>query len=83
MTGAGYYRTRKPFAPERGAVYENAGGGRYTCVSGSPYAHAAVMRSAGGWQFLAIGLGVYPDGKIDWDYSIGGCFVDRNEQNQA
>jgi len=71
-----YYRTRKPFTPEHGKTYENEGGGRYTCVDWCPSSHHCIMRSAGGWEFVACGVGIYEDGKIDWDYSLGGEFAD-------
>ena len=32
------------------------------------------MRSESGWTFKAHGLGMYSDGRIDWDYSTGGRF---------
>lgn len=71
-----YYKTRKPFTPKSGEWYENAGGGRYQCVCGrsgvGPF--LASMRSAGGWRFVAHGIGIYEDGKIDWDFSTGGYF---------
>lgn len=28
-----------------------------------------------GWSFLAHGVGIYPDGRIDWDYSTDGRFT--------
>ena len=69
-------RTRTPFSPEPGAVYENAGGGRYLCeklLHGSHF-NAWMVNVKSGWSFLAHGVGRYPDGRIDWDYSTGGRF---------
>ena len=28
------------------------------------------------WHFRAHGVGIYPDGRIDWDYSTAGQFTD-------
>ena len=73
-----YYSTRKPFIPRTGEIYENEGGGRYLCVSGRMGAGPALatMRNVkSGWQLIAHGVGIYEDGRIDWDYSTGGQFV--------
>ena len=69
-------QTRTPFSPEPGTVYENAGGGRFLCeklLYGSLF-NAWMVNVKSGWSFLAHGVGRYPDGKIDWDYSTGGTF---------
>ena len=69
-----YRATRKPFEPSVGLWYENQGGGKYGCVE-SYELHGekiAWFLSAGGWFFKAHGVGIYEDGKIDWDYSTDG-----------
>lgn len=75
---------RKPFAPVFGNVYENEGGGEYRCIDPVPLDHRsdpcdALMQSTtvttwGAWTFMAKGVHIYPNGKIDWDYSTGGAF---------
>ena len=72
MTRKEYYATRRPFTPEYGEEYENEGGGWYRCIDHCPKKSSALMRSAGGYVFRAINIGIYADGKIDWDYSKGG-----------
>lgn len=73
-----YYKTRKSFTPRAGETYENEAGGTFLCVSGRMGVGPAIatMRNLkSGWQFIAHGVGIYEDGKIDWDYSTGGRFV--------
>lgn len=72
---------RKHFSPTFGAVYENEGGGKYRCIDRVPRDMrsepcTALMQSTnvvsfGAWTFMAKGVGIYPNGKIDWDYSTG------------
>lgn len=70
-----YLRARRSFQPEVGEIYENEGGGRFECMR-SYSDHRARMRNvASDWAFLAHGVGVYPDGRIDWDYSTDGGFI--------
>lgn len=69
-----YYKTRRRFQPEVGEIYENEGGGRFECISAGPF--TAIMRNeASDWTVVAHGLGIYQDGRIDWDYSTGGFFA--------
>ena len=78
MATKAYYKTRKGFTPRTGETYENEGGGTFLCVSGRMGVgpEIAIMRNVkSGWEFIAHGIGVYEDGKIDWDYSTGGSFV--------
>ena len=70
----------QPFAPTRGGVYENAGGGRYLCESCSSPASAWMINVASGWSFTAKGIVRYEDGTIEWDYSTGGGFNDGRLQ---
>ncbi len=75
-----YRDSRKPFTPEVGGLYENEGGGIFRClyVFEQLYKNAATMRNErSGWTFEAHGIGVYKDGRIDWDYSTGGQFCDE------
>ena len=65
---------RRPFVPEVGKVYRNRGGGDYLCIcyyNSSSY----FVNVDSGWQFEARGLGMYEDGTIDWDHSVGGFFT--------
>lgn len=72
-----YYNSRKSFIPEAGGVYENEGGGIFRCLRIDAYRQTAVMRNErSGWTFDAHGVGIYKDGRIDWDYSTGGFFAE-------
>lgn len=69
---------RKSFIPEVGKVYENAGGGFYECTrSVTAYDPPAITMKniRSGWTCDVHGLGIYPDGRIDWDRSSGGRFA--------
>ena len=72
-----YYATRKRFTPKTGEIYENEGGGIFKCLTGrtgvAP-AHAKMQNVKSGWTFIAHEVGIYEDGRIDWDYSTDGCF---------
>ena len=76
LTKKEYYATRKPFHPEHGVVYENDGGGMYECTSWkNDDTDTALFRNVKScWHFVAHGIGIYADGKIDWDYSTSGSF---------
>ena len=71
---------RKLFNPVYGQVYENAGGGKFQCVTppdlafGYPDGEARMMNVLTGWTFRAVGIVQYEDGTIEWDYSSGGYF---------
>lgn len=71
-----YRATRRGFRPEVGGVYENEGGGTFRCTALFHWLYnAAVMQNVkSGWTFRANGIGIYEDGRIDWDYSTGGHF---------
>lgn len=69
-----YLATRKPLIVIRGEIYENAGGGVYLAeTTGNP---AVLLNTKSGWRFTAYGIGIYEDGKIDWDHSSDGLFDD-------
>lgn len=72
-----YLRARQGFNPEVGEIYENEGGGRFECLRAINDGVAIMRNIASGWTFWALGLGVYPDGRIDWDYSKYGSFAGR------
>lgn len=74
MNTKDYYKTRKPFRPEFRVIYENEGGGHFECLSKAPERIAIMRNIKSGWTFTAVGIGIYEDGKIDWDYSTGGTF---------
>ena len=71
-----YIRSRTPFSPEPGKIYENEGGGRFLCEGRWHLARGAhwMINIVSGWRFLAHGCGIYADGRIDWDYSTDGRF---------
>lgn len=72
-------RGRTPYSPEPGRIYELASpsGGMFRCEG---LAHGCMFNAwfvnvRSGWYFLAHGVGIYPDGRIDWDYSTAGRFT--------
>ena len=77
MTTA-YYRTRKRFLPAEGGVYQLAAdySASLRCIRAYKKAARAILRNeASGWTVMAHGVGIYADGRIDWDYSTGGRFT--------
>ena len=71
-----YRESRMPFVPKPGEVYENEGSGSYKCLSVDGYTGSARMsNTASGWTFDAYHIGIYSDGKIDWQYSTNGRFL--------
>lgn len=70
-----YYATRQTVTLNPGVVYENEGGGFYRCLRNDPTPGMAIMQNVkSGWTFVAHGVGIYIDYRIDWDYSTGGRF---------
>ena len=67
------------FSPVVGEVYENAGGGRFTCRSSNGN-HGRMQNIASGWDCVAHGIVRYEDGTIEWDYSTGGQFLPKPEE---
>lgn len=68
-----YIATRKKIAVRQGETYENVGGGVFRAKSSG---NNAVMQNVkSGWCFYANGIGMYEDGRIDWDYSTNGAFA--------
>lgn len=67
--------TRKHFQPEPGNVYRNEGGGEYLCVKILSTGDPVMQNTASGWTFHAHGVGIYPDGTIDWNWSKNGYFA--------
>lgn len=73
-----YYESRKPFTPDFGEIYENEGGGRYECIDREATHKRAMMQNVKtGWTFIAVRIGIYEDGKIDWDYQTDGAFKEK------
>ncbi len=75
---------RTPFSPEVGQIYSLASesGGEFYCERlqhGSAFT-AWMVNVRSGWRFLAHGVGIYPDGRIDWDYSTDGRFTKFMEE---
>lgn len=73
--------SRKYIRLEPGRVYRNRNGKDYRCVTPShfPYSDGEerMQNVRSGWTFRAIGVQVYPDGTIEWDYSMGGYFDEQ------
>lgn len=68
-------RNPQPFAPVKGHIYENAGGGRYLCESQDNGDYTAwMMNIVSGWTCKAKGLVRYENGMIEWDWSTDGHF---------
>ena len=75
---------RRPFQPKAGHVYRNHGGGDFLCLGHIRKEYytgwtARMQNIASGWTFEARGICCYADGRIDWDYSVGGQFAHRKE----
>lgn len=72
-----YRDSRKAFRPVAGGVYENQGGGIFRCLGAAHWIYDAfIMRNEkSGWTFKAHGVGIYEDGRIDWDWSSDGYFA--------
>ena len=72
MSKKEYYATRRPIDCEPGNIYENEGGSLYLCTDyGYSNDSYDFVNLKSGWKLTAYGVGVYEDGKIDWDYSTG------------
>ncbi|MBR2532509.1 MAG: hypothetical protein IKE56_07595 [Lachnospiraceae bacterium] len=73
-----YYNSRRRFDPVKGEVYENEGGGTFRCLGAAHWIYGAVIMQnvRSGWTFKAHGVGIYKDGRIDWDYSTDGYFAE-------
>lgn len=74
-----YYAARLSFTPISGCIYVNEGGGTFLCVAPdiSESCAAVMQNTKSGWTFTAHGIGRYPDGRIDWDFSSGGRFTEE------
>ena len=60
---------------EKGKVYRGCGGGVFFCLEMLPWGDYARLRNVSdGWTFYAFNITLYPDGKIEWEYSTGGRF---------
>lgn len=71
---------RTKFTPKKGKIYKNAGGGSFRCLRAGgflPEFNAEMQNTASGWTFTARGCGMYENGTIDWDYSVGGRFAEE------
>lgn len=81
MISKEYLATRKDIDCELGHVYDNVGGGSYICISKSLARGSYTFENVkSGWRLIAFGVGVYIDGKIDWDYSKGLGFASDMDQ---
>ncbi len=60
---------------QEGLIYKNINDNFYLCVSAKN--GEFVLRNIDtDWTFTACGIWQYPDGSIEWDYSVGGHFED-------
>ena len=70
----------KGFTPETGKSYRNRNGITYECRAGKMGEDfddgCAWFVSPGGWAFKAMGCWLYPDGTIEWDYSLHVRWID-------
>lgn len=74
-------KARRKYTPMPNYIYRNNGGGRYRCLRCLSEPHHAVMQNtASGWILHAHGIGIYPDGTIDWDYSSKGYFPKEEKE---
>ena len=68
-----------PFTPETGKSYRNINGKTYRCVVGADgdeyQTGCAWFTSEAGWCFKAMHCQKFPDGFIDWGYSVHGHFI--------
>lgn len=50
-------------------------------ITNTPYDRpAALIRSTvTGWTMVVHGINIYEDGSIDWDFSTGGHWTDKDE----
>lgn len=69
---AEYFETRKPFIPEYGQIYEHINGVHYECIDFAPSEKRARFRNVKTlWMKIGHNIGIYEDGRIDWEYSTG------------
>lgn len=81
-----YYATRKSYLPKVGEVLENNGGFSVVVLPSicngiaEGRAHAVVKNTRSGWVCTAHGIGIYEDGRVDWDGSTDGYFDSDDEE---
>lgn len=63
--------------PEVGTVYKNRNRYDYLCVSNCGNGDVIMERIKDGWTLTAHGVHQNADGTIEWCYSTGGHFVNR------
>ena len=69
-----YYASRTPFEPHSGETYLNINGITYLCKRSRGLGEAVMQNPRSGWTFIARGIGMYANGRIDWGHSTGGTF---------
>ena len=62
------------FIPTPGEIYENRAGGSFLCKCVLDPSTAIMENTESGWTFEAHHIERYPDGKIEWCYSVRGYF---------
>ena len=63
----------KYFRPTVNEIYTNKNGSQYRCLSADGF-DAEMIHTTSKWRFKALGCHMYDDGKIEWNWSIGGYF---------
>lgn len=73
---AKYLDEAKRIIPEEGVIYENRNGWRYLCVAApgpqDTSDAATLQRVTDGWTLKVHNVYLYPDGRIEWDFSTDG-----------
>ena len=73
-----FLESRKPFCPDYGEFYQALNGQVFECVDPAPKISGTILQNVKtGWRFVAKGVGIYENGKIDWDYSQSGHYVTK------
>lgn len=61
---------------QKGNIYENKGGGCFLCIESTERGITTLRNIASGWTLRAHCVTKYDDGKIEWDFSSDGYFVE-------
>ena len=61
---------RRRYSIKKNEVVLNRNGWFFICVKEGK--NPTLMNVRTGWEMVVHGLGIYDDGKIDWDFSTGG-----------
>ena len=64
--------SRRKYSVKKNEVVQHKNGWYFICIE--PGKNPTLMNVKTGWEMVVHGLGQYDDGKIDWDFSTGGCW---------